>query len=246
RDLFRETVEPDGAAESSVARADRRGDVDSQSGAEGAGLPPRRRGGAAVPRLAQDGGARGRGRQAAPHRDPGGSPALPPRLHRVARAYAEPGQGRIDGNRPVGSARPGRPGRGGVAEWFRQGPAKPSTAVRFRSPPRGVLARQRRFPRRRADRVSDSMARKWRGLHVCPFSIVARWALYCGQVDQRILSSTPIGTDEFGVVVVRTHGVTASSRSGPIGWRPDGSSRTARYGRDELTRPQRRRTCGAP
>jgi hypothetical protein len=25
---------------------------------------------------------------------------------------------------------------GGVAEWFRQGPAKPRTAVRFRSPPR--------------------------------------------------------------------------------------------------------------
>ena len=24
---------------------------------------------------------------------------------------------------------------GGVAEWFRQGPAKPRTAVRFRSPP---------------------------------------------------------------------------------------------------------------
>src|SRR5207237_2448122 len=70
---------------------------------------------------------------------------------------------------------------GGVAEWFRQGPAKPCTAVRFRSPPLGVLGRQRRFPRRRADRVSDSMARKWRGLHVCPFSIVARWALYRGQ-----------------------------------------------------------------
>ncbi len=26
--------------------------------------------------------------------------------------------------------------RGGVAEWFRQGPAKPRTAVRFRPPPR--------------------------------------------------------------------------------------------------------------
>ena len=27
------------------------------------------------------------------------------------------------------------PACGGVAEWFRQGPAKPRTAVRFRSPP---------------------------------------------------------------------------------------------------------------
>ena len=27
--------------------------------------------------------------------------------------------------------------RGGVAEWFRQGPAKPRTAVRFRPPPPG-------------------------------------------------------------------------------------------------------------
>ena len=27
---------------------------------------------------------------------------------------------------------------GGVAEWFRQGPAKPCTAVRFRSPPLAV------------------------------------------------------------------------------------------------------------
>src|SRR5262249_11823447 len=29
---------------------------------------------------------------------------------------------------------------GGVAEWFRQGPAKPCTPVRFRSPPRGRSA----------------------------------------------------------------------------------------------------------
>ncbi len=28
-----------------------------------------------------------------------------------------------------------RRSHGGVAEWFRQGPAKPRTAVRFRSPP---------------------------------------------------------------------------------------------------------------
>ena len=38
---------------------------------------------------------------------------------------------------------------GGVAEWFRQGPAKPCTAVRFRSPPpasiRGKVPGQRRF-----------------------------------------------------------------------------------------------------
>ncbi len=30
---------------------------------------------------------------------------------------------------------------GGVAEWFRQGPAKPSTRVRFPSPPRKSLTR---------------------------------------------------------------------------------------------------------
>ncbi len=35
---------------------------------------------------------------------------------------------------------------GGVAEWFRQGPAKPCTAVRFRSPPRSKGAGQSRFP----------------------------------------------------------------------------------------------------
>ena len=33
-----------------------------------------------------------------------------------------------------------------------------------------IPAPQGRFLRRRADRVSDSMARKWRGLHRCPFS----------------------------------------------------------------------------
>jgi hypothetical protein len=31
--------------------------------------------------------------------------------------------------------------KGGVAEWFRQGPAKPRTAVRFRSPPLGTPCR---------------------------------------------------------------------------------------------------------
>jgi hypothetical protein len=31
-------------------------------------------------------------------------------------------------------------GVGGVAEWLRQGPAKPCTRVRFPSPPRGRLA----------------------------------------------------------------------------------------------------------
>jgi hypothetical protein len=47
---------------------------------------------------------------------------------------------------PMASTAPGNPvwflgsGRGGVAEWPRQGPAKPCTRVRFPPPPRGRLA----------------------------------------------------------------------------------------------------------
>ena len=37
-------------------------------------------------------------------------------------------------------------GNGGVAEWFRQGPAKPCTRVRFPPPPRAIGAVVARFP----------------------------------------------------------------------------------------------------
>ncbi len=54
---------------------------------------------------------------------------------------------------PRHQARRHQPGRlyrsGGVAEWFRQGPAKPRTAVRFRPPP--LL----RAPGARGSRVAD-------------------------------------------------------------------------------------------
>src|SRR5437870_10329679 len=105
-------------------------------------------------------------------------------------------------------------------------PAKPSTAVRFRSPPRGVLARQARF---RVDERTECQIR-WRGNGAGYMSVLSL-SLRGGRstaVDliQRILSSRPIGTNEFGVMVLGTHGVSGPSRSVRSAWRPDGSSRS--------------------
>ena len=69
--------------------------------------------------------------------DHGGVSGHCPQGEGVRGAVSEPAA-RSLGDR--NSRRPGRVscrvrGHGGVAEWFRQGPAKPRTAVRFRSPP---------------------------------------------------------------------------------------------------------------
>ena len=62
----------------------------------------------------------------------------------VVRSEVPEAVSRADG--PLGSSVPARlPGGsacGGMAEWFRQGPAKPCTRVRFPLPPRGRLAQR--------------------------------------------------------------------------------------------------------
>src|ERR1700753_1356162 len=57
----------------------------------------------------------------------------------VRSAAAPPGPGRILG----GLQRP--TSNGGVAEWLRQGPAKPCTRVRFPSPPRAISSVGERY-----------------------------------------------------------------------------------------------------
>ena len=54
---------------------------------------------------------------------------------------------------------------------------------------------------------------------------------------QRILSSRPIGTNEFGVMVLGTHGVSGPSRSVRSAWRPDGSSRSGKEIRTRRAHP---------
>ena len=65
-----------------------------------------------------------------------------------------------ENTRPVGLAGPD----GGVAEWFRQGPAKPRTRVRFPAPPlfnSWVIKANQEFPAEIRRAVDLSWSRSW-------------------------------------------------------------------------------------
>ena len=58
--------------------------------------------------------------------------------------------------------------RGGMAEWFRQGPAKPCTRVRFPLPPRGRLAQRESASLTRKRSLVQSQYRPPGGGHTSP------------------------------------------------------------------------------
>src|SRR5690348_13867257 len=63
--------------------------------------------------------------------------------------------------------------RGGMAEWLRQGPAKPCTRVRFPLPPRGRLAQRESASLTRKRSLVQSQYRPPEFLQVRPLQLVA-------------------------------------------------------------------------
>src|SRR5690348_12016718 len=87
--------------------------------------------------------------------------------------------------------------RGGMAEWFRQGPAKPCTRVRFPLPPRGRLAQRESASLTRKRPLVQSQYRPREFLQVSRLQVVTlqlSLRLLCpilGAKWERILAAGP-------------------------------------------------------